>query len=136
MGGLIGTATKGKDGLMPKLAARNNEVYGVTSYSIYKLYTFGTWDVQGANIRYFGENKSGNITISSVNDEKKNQHSITMSGTISPIKLYEKDKSVYLYANQRGSTARALISSTQIIEQTYYGETTTALSGYTKISIS
>ena len=119
---------------MTSLTMSNNIIYQASQYRLWILYDVkDTYMIKGAEIVYMGPYATGEVIISSYNDDGTIKHSTTKSGDISPMKLYERDGKVYLYSNQTGSYTKVFIRSCDNIELVGSGQQD--MSGYNQINI-
>ena len=133
VGGLIGTATSDKAGLMPSLAYSSTSVYNMTTYRLLKLFSVNEpWMRKHAVVEYGGTSDDGYAMVSAVNKDGLIECNLFVQGSIYPLEFYQKDNSIFLYANQTGTYSKAFIRSCDLIATERVGSTD--MSGYTKIS--
>lgn len=136
VGGLIGTATDSKNGLMPAKMYSNNVEYGTTSYRLWKLYDVSyNYSCEGAVIDVLGTSYVSRITISTYNNDGSLIHNTHVFANGLVLKLFEKDKKVYLYSNQRGNYSKAFIKSTMNIKYITESQEPLDMSSYKEIML-
>ena len=136
VGGLIGTATDSKNGLMPAKMYSNNVEYGTTSYRLWELYDVSyNYSCEGAVIDVLGTFDVSQITISTYNYDGALRHNTHVISNGLVLKLFEKDKKVYLYSNQRGNYSKAFIKSTMNIKYITESQEPLDMSSYKEIML-
>lgn len=136
VGGLIGTATDSKNGLMPAKMYSNNVEYGTTSYRLWELYDVSyNYSCEGAVIDVLGTFDVSQITISTYNSDGALRHNTHVISNGLVLKLFEKDKKVYLYSNQRGNYSKAFIKSTMNIKYITESQEPLDMSSYKEIML-
>lgn len=136
VGGLIGTATDSKSGLMSSKMYSNNVEYGTTSYRLWELYDVSSiYSCEGAVIDVLGTFCASQITISTYNNDGSLRHNTHAFSIGNVLKLFEKDKKVYLYSNQRGNYSKAFIKSTMNIKYITESQEPLDMSSYKEIML-